>query len=145
MYKRTNQGGSVAGFVVVAIILVALVGGGVYLVNQRQSSEVATQPGASNGNQSQENSDQQGAGAPSGSNNSQQGASGGTNSGGSGSGNGSTPTGTPNQAATPTTGTGHLPTTGIVDDGLRILAVALLIGTATAYVRSVMQKQQPSL
>lgn len=138
MHKRTNEGGSVVTFVIVGAVLAAVVAGGVYLVNQRGEDKRTNQPTPAGQNQP--------------------------------SGQTPNPTTTPSptqpqpkpntgsqapqtgQTSTPTTGVnssapasdGNLPTTGPVDDGIRLLALSILIGMATAYVRSYVHKGQPS-
>lgn len=43
-YSRTNQGGSVLGFVIVGVVLAAMVVGGVYLMRQRGEQARSGQP-----------------------------------------------------------------------------------------------------
>jgi cytoskeletal protein RodZ len=138
MHKRTNEGGSVVTFVIVGVVLAAVVAGGVYLVNQRGEDKRTNQPTPTSQNQP--------------------------------SGQTSNPTTTPSptqsqpkpntgsqapktgQSTTPTTGVnssastsdGHLPTTGPVDNGIRLIALSILIGTATAYIQSRVRKGHPS-
>ncbi len=52
MVRRTNQGGSVAIFIVVSVILIAGLVGGVYLLNQRGIQARKNQSIASNKNES---------------------------------------------------------------------------------------------
>lgn len=133
MNERTNQGGSVVAFVIVGVVLAGVVAGGVYLVNQRNKENIANQPSGGT-NQPQSSSPTP---APS------------SNQGGSRGASPSPSTNQQNQSAQtspPTTGVaqnGSLPTSGPADDGLRVLALSILIGVLVAYIRSQIRKQQP--
>jgi hypothetical protein len=125
MRGRTNQGGSVLTFVIVGVALVALVGGGVYLVNQR-NKQGGSQPQPSTSQPSSSPSSptppQSGSISPS------------TNNSGSG-------------RSTPTTGVqqnGRLPATGPTDTVMQLLAISMLIGAMTSYIQSTVRRKRQS-
>lgn len=123
MNKRTNQSGSVVAFVIVGIVLAGVVAGGVYLVNQRNKENIANKPTGTNQPQTPPTPTPSSSTSPSPATN-QQSA----------------------QTSPPTTGVtqnGSLPTSGPADDGLRVLALGVLIGVSVAFVRSQIRKQQP--
>lgn len=126
MSERANQNGSVVTFVIVGVVLAAVVAGGVYLVNQRNKQGSNSQPSTSQPapitSTSNENTS--------------------SNTGGQSSTN-SPPTSQSTQpSATVPSSQGRLPTTGPAEDGLRLLFVGVLVGIATAYVRSRQQRRQ---
>ena len=109
IYARTRQGGSVAAFVIVGIILAVLVIGGVYTVRKggqgsSPSPSVATSPSTAPSNSPHT--------TPS-----------------------KSPSPSPAQKA-PSTGTAPLPTTGPEDNVISTVMIAVLVGVATAYVQS---------
>lgn len=130
MSMRSNQRGSVVGFVIVGIVLASSVAGGVYFVNQRdkqalnQPTAAAQQPAASP-QPSKTSSDSDKSSEESTSRQSTNGAT---------SGRG--------QTSTPTTGVdaNHLPSTGPADQALQLIALGVLAGALTAFIRSQRRK-----
>lgn len=112
-FTRTKEGGSVVTFAVVAVVLAALVIGGIYTVQKSgekpaPSSEVAKSPASSS--------------APT------------TTSQ-------PTPSKTPSPSQAPVktaprTGTAPLPATGPTDNLVHLLMIASLVGVTSAYIQS---------
>lgn len=130
MSMRSNQRGSVVGFVIVGVVLASAVAGGVYFVNQRDKQAPA-QPATSV---------QQPTPAPQSSNEKNSNSS-------TKESTGSQSTGTSNrtQGSTPTTGvdrgdSSHLPSTGPADQALQLIAFGALAGAGTAFIRSQRRK-----
>lgn len=133
MHQRTNQGGSVVAFVIIGVVLASVVGGGVYLVNQRNKQTTTQQPSTS-----QPSTDNQESSTGSTQN---QPSSQAQNNPGSTSGAQNPPTTGVTQ--TPQTATtSQLPATGPADTLVSLIAITSLTATATAYVRSKTRKRQ---
>tara|TARA_B100001245_G_scaffold110304_1_gene80662 strand:+ start:4538 stop:4930 length:393 start_codon:yes stop_codon:yes gene_type:complete len=121
-HLRTGQNGSIVGFLVVGVLLVALAAGGVYLVQQRNSNAPAEESGSRTG-------------APTTSSEQQ------AESGGSSDNQrttNSTPSVSPNASVDHAEG---LPETGPVDSLATILMSAVLAGAITAYMQSSAQRR----
>ena len=125
MSKRTNQGGSVISFVIVGVVLASVVAGGVYLVNQRNKQNTTKQPTTSQPSTTPQGANNKPASQPT-----------------------PTPANNPS-SSTPTSGpqpqptNGHLPTSGPNDALFQLFALSILVGLATAYVRSQISRRQP--
>lgn len=139
MSQRTNQGGSVVSFVVVGLILAAVVAGGVYMVNQRNSQETtqapndgSTQAPADDKEKSPE-TNQPGTASPEVDGQKQNGSQAPT-------------TGYVTPPTTGVSGTtsekGGLPTTGPADTLVQILALGILTGSIVAFIYSEIHKAQ---
>lgn len=126
MHQRTNQGGSVVAFVIIGVVLASVVGGGVYLVNQRNKQTGTSQPSTSQPTANPQET-------PS-------------------NGSSSTQPQPSSQAQNNPASTGvtqapqsshQLPATGPAEDAfLSLIAIASLTAAITAYARSKARKRQ---
>lgn len=119
---RTNQGGSVLGFIVVGVLLASLLTGGAYVVHRQTISSIV---GGAQSQSTRSNSK-----SPSNS------GSGDTTPTTNGSNGQQAPTPTPSSNTAPTSNTSQLPQTGPAETISTLFALGFLTSLAIAYYRS---------
>jgi LPXTG-motif cell wall-anchored protein len=122
---RTNEGGSVASFIVIGVILAAIVVGGIYVVQKRGENSPAVSPTATSSPSASPS-------VASSSDPSPPAVSPGTQATPTPS---KSPSTQPSKTPLPSTGV-PLPTTGPSDNILSVIAFAVLLGVSIAYLRS---------